>query len=159
MNYSVLLPPFSYSFHIFFIFFSYSFSFSFPSLFILLFSKKIRFIISRYFWQKSPFSNLCAASHRPTPKMEVVICFLFVYIVFCLFSLCFVSFHCVLFVFILFCLFSSVFFLFFSSFFFLFLSLFGFLQPLVFYRTLISYLLDFFVKFWLFLVSKQLDAS
>jgi len=38
----------------------------------VFFKKKTDCYFSFIFWQKSPFSNLCAASHRPTPKMEVV---------------------------------------------------------------------------------------
>jgi len=63
------------------------------SLFIRFFSKINVCSFLVIFWQKSPFSDLCAASHRPTLKMEVVIYFLFVYILFCLFSSClFISF-------------------------------------------------------------------
>jgi len=88
---------------LFFIFGSsfFYFWFFFLSLFVsfhLVFFKKNIVYISCYFWQKSPFSHLCAASHRPNSKMEVVIYFLFIFscsvICFCLFFLFGFMFFC-----------------------------------------------------------------
>ena len=106
---------FSSFFVVFFVVFLSSLFVVFASLHLAFFKKNHfkKNYFSLYFWQQSPFSNLCAASHRPTSKMEVgfrffvcffvsVYCFLFALILFFVCSHLIFCFY--LFVFINFCI-------------------------------------------------------